>query len=146
MASYRHLARIAVMQTLFAYEFRDEVNPDEMLQYCAAHFESKLKELDFARELLKGVLQFHGEIYDLMRQNAPEWPVERIARIDRAILAIGIYEIIFSKDVPQVVAINEGVEMAKEYGDMNSAKFINGVLSAVMNKHKKNNKDAEREV
>jgi transcription antitermination protein NusB len=137
MASYRHLARIAVMQTLFAYEFRDDVDPEKTLYYCSLEFDDKLKDLEFAGTLLKGVLENLPTVYKVLQEEAPEWPVERIARIDRAILAIGIYEIMFSADVPPVVAINEGVEIAKAYGDINSPKFINGVLSAVMHKYNK---------
>lgn len=136
MASYRHLARIAVMQTLFAYEFRDGVEPSDMLDYCAGEFADKLKDSTFAFDLLQGIIQNREEILKIMQKEAPEWPVERIAPVDRAILEIGIYEIMYSKDVPPIVAINEGVEVAKSYGDMNSAKFINGVLSAVMHKYK----------
>lgn len=136
MASYRHLARIAVMQTIFAYEFREEVDADATLEYCTAEFSDKLKDASFARELLKGILENKEEILKIMQKEAPEWPVERIAPVDRAILEIGIYEILHSNDVPPIVAINEGVEIAKSYGDMNSPKFVNGVLSSVMHKYK----------
>lgn len=136
MASYRHLARIAVMQTIFAYEFREGVDPLTTLEYCTGEFADKLKENDFAFDLLSGVMENKDELFDVMQKQAPEWPVERIARVDRAILEIGIYEILHSEDVPPIVAINEGVEIAKTYGDMNSAKFVNGVLSSVMHKYK----------
>lgn len=136
MASYRHLARIAVMQTLFAYEFREDVEPADMLEYCAGEFADKLKDNEFAFDLLQGILSKRKEILEIMQKEAPEWPVERIAPVDRAILEIGIFEIMYSKDVPEIVAINEAIEVAKSYGDMNSAKFINGVLSSVMHKYK----------
>jgi transcription antitermination protein NusB len=135
MASYRHLARIVVMQTLFAYEFRDGVDAEATLVYCRDEFGEKINP-EFAEELLRGVLSKLPEIYKILQTEAPEWPVERIAPIDCAILAIGIYEIVYSSDVPPVVAINEGVETAKTYGDINSPKFVNGVLSAVMHKYK----------
>ncbi len=135
MASYRHLARIAVMQTIFANEFRGMTDETQALAYCASEFSDKLTDLSFAEQLLKGVMKHKEEILKIMQEEAPEWPVDRIAPIDRAILEIGIYEVLYSKDVPPIVAINEGVEMAKGYGDTNSAKFINGVLSAVMHKH-----------
>jgi transcription antitermination protein NusB len=137
MASYRHLARIAVMQTIFAHEFRAGVDPDETLKYCSVEFSDKLKDMGFAESLLKGVLEKKQEILEIMKIEAPEWPIDRIAPIDRAILEIGIYELIYSIDVPPVVAINEAVEVAKSYGDTNSPKFINGVLSTVMHKYKK---------
>jgi N utilization substance protein B len=124
------------MQALFAYEFREGVDPDSMLKHCTEEFSDKLKDTEFAENLLVGVLANKDEIYKVMQKEAPEWPVERIAPVDRAILEIGIYEIMYSEDVPPIVAINEGIEIAKSYGDMNSAKFINGVLSSVMHKHK----------
>ncbi len=134
MASYRHLARIAVMQTLFAYEFRNElVKPD--LESNCREFSDKLTDLSFAREILEGVLKHKKEIRDIIGKEAPEWPFERIALADRVILEMGIYEIIFSPDVPPVVAINEAIEISKVFGDLNSSKFINGVLSTIMNKY-----------
>lgn len=136
MASYRHLARIAVMQTLFAYEFRANVDAAKMLKYNFEAFSDKLTETAFAESLLMGVIENLKNIQEVLQKEAPEWPIERIAPIDRAILEIGIYEILFSKDVPPVVAINEAVEVAKSYGDTNSPKFVNGVLSTVMNKYK----------
>lgn len=134
------------MQTIFAYEFRDGVDLELQLKNCTGEFSNKLKDTSFAQKLLEGVFKHKDEIYKIMQEEAPEWPIDRIAPVDRAILAIGIYEIMHSKDVPAIVAINEGVEIAKSYGDLNAAKFINGVLSSVMHKHrpddaKKTNKE-----
>lgn len=134
MASYRHLARTCVMQTIFAIEFRGK-DPSEMLTKILDEFAPKLTERDFAVATLKGILDNKKEIIKIIAKHAPQWPVEKIARIDRAILEIGVYEIVFSKEVPKVVAINEAIEIAKMFGDNNSPKFINGVLSAVMKKY-----------
>jgi len=135
MASYRHLARIAVMQTIFSYEFRNgNIEPD--LKSNTSAYGDKLKDISFAEEILNGILDHNKEIKKLITENAPNWPFERIAPVDRAILEIGIYEVMFSKDVPPVVAINEAIEIAKVFGDLNSSKFINGVLSSVLNKYK----------
>lgn len=136
MASYRHLARIAVMQTIFAVEFRGG-DPSTVLGYSIAEFAPELQDRTFAENLLKEVLAKKQDIQNLLKEEAPEWPVDKIAPIDRAILEIGIYEILHEKDVPPVVAINEAVEIAKNFGDTNSAKFINGVLSTVMHKYRK---------
>lgn len=136
MASYRHLARTCIMQTLFAVEFNKNNDPKETLGKILDEFAPKLSETDFAYETLEGVLKHREEILKTIETYAPEWPVDKIARVDRVILEIGIYEIMFSKDVPPVVAINEAVEIAKHYGDKNSPKFVNGVLSSVMNKIK----------
>lgn len=145
MASYRHLARTCVMQTIFEMEFRtgpfssesdaEEVAPQDILNSILNEFAPKLTEKDFAKNTLEGVVAFHQEILEIISKYAPEWPIDKIARIDRAILEIGVYEIAFSNEVPPVVAINEAVEIAKHFGDNNSQKFINGVLSTVMKNH-----------
>lgn len=139
MASYRHLARIAVMQTLFAYQFRNETAPID-LEYNSKEFADKLTDLTFAKDLVNGVIKYQKEIKDLIAKEAPEWPYDRIALIDRVIISMGIYEILYSTDVPPVVAINEAIEIAKVFGDLNSSKFVNGVLSTIMIKYKKDNK------
>ncbi len=136
MASYRHLARVAVMQAIFAHELRGG-NADSFLKYNLQEFSDKLKDVTFAKELLHGLLEKKEDILLIIQEEATEWPLEKIAPIDRAILQLGTYEILYSKDVPPIVAINESVEIAKAYGDTNSAKFINGVLSTVMHKYGK---------
>ncbi len=141
MASYRHLARIAVMQTIFEYEFtrkdnsEEDISPSGKLLYNIKQLSSKIKDTSFAEETFQGIIDHQKEIYDIIQKNAPEWPVDKIAPVDRAILEIGVFEIVYSDDIPPVVAINEAIEIAKVYGDTNSAKFINGVLSAVMSDH-----------
>lgn len=139
MASYRHLSRTCVMQTLFIVEFRQEVlgplDEDQVmpvLEDILSQFAPKLTEKDFAYLTIKGVLAHRMEILNLIQKYAPEWPIDKIARIDRAILEIGIYEVMYSTEVPPVVAINEAIEVAKHFGDSNSPKFINGVLSSIM--------------
>lgn len=133
MASYRHLARVSVMQTIFSVEFRqNDTPPAETLQAILQEFAPKVQEMEFATALLEGVFAKKEEIIKLIEHYAPEWPINKIAPIDRAVLEIGVYELLYSKDVPPVVAINEAVEIAKEYGDNSSPKFINGVLSNIM--------------
>ncbi len=139
MASYRHLARTCVMQTLFSVEFRED-NAKELLERILEEFAPKLTERDFAYDTLEGVLKKQKKIKDIIQKFAPQWPIEKIARIDRAILEIGVYEIVFTEDIPPVVAINEAIEMAKHFGDDNSPKFINGVLSSVMKEYKSDKK------
>ncbi len=131
MASYRHLARTCVMQTIFMTEFR-EGSPQEALKLLLEEFAPNLKEKEFAFNTLEGVLKNKKKIIKLIEKYAPEWPVDKIAGIDRAILEIGIYEVVFNEEVPPIVAINEAVEIAKHFGDDNSSKFVNGVLSNIM--------------
>lgn len=147
MASYRHLSRIAVMQTIFEYEFLSsldrkdskiaKLDVNKLLKYNLSQVTDKITDISFAEETLKGVTSKRKKIFSIIQENAPEWPVDKIAPVDRAILEIGIFEIVFTKDIPPVVAINEAIEIAKTYGDTNSPKFINGVLSSVMTKYKK---------
>lgn len=136
MPSSRHLSRVIVLQTLFAYEFHIPVSgkvadPQATLEYIAREFEGKISDLSFAYELLNGVLRNQTEIDTFIVQNAPQWPLEKIAGIDRAALEIGIFEMLYSKDVPAVVAIDEAIELVKTFGNENSQKFVNGVLNAI---------------
>jgi N utilization substance protein B len=128
------------MQTLFAIEFRKH-NAKKILEKILQEFAPKLTETDFAYVTLEGVLKKQNEIKKIITIFAPQWPIEKIARIDRAILEIGVYEIVFSEEIPPIVAINEAIEIAKHYGDENSSKFINGVLSNVMKKYKPDNNE-----
>jgi N utilization substance protein B len=136
MASYRHLARTCVMQTIFTFEFNGG-DPEKILTKILDEFAPKLSEKDFAFKTLRGVLEHQEEILKMVQEFAPDWPVDKIARVDRAILEIGAYEIAFANDVPQVVAINEAIEIAKHFGDDNSPRFINGVLSSIMGSNKR---------
>lgn len=135
MASYRHLARIAVVQSLFSKEANSPTGPEETLSYLLENEHVKAQESsEFAHELLKKSLENHDEIKQKIEEYAPEWPFDMIAPVDRCILIMGVAELLYSEDVPPVVAINEAIEIAKSFGGDNSGKFINGVLSTVMDK------------
>ena len=137
MGSSRHLGRVIVMQTLFAYEFHGG-DPEAIIEYVSREFEGKISDLSFAYALLNGVLAHIKEIRDLIAKFAPAWPVERIAPIDRAILEIGIFEMTRCPDVPRIVAIDEAIELAKTFGNENSQKFVNGVLNGILEFSTKN--------
>ena len=139
MASNRHLSRIAVIQTLFAYESHGG-EPEALLKYILTELHPQMTEVAFSESNLKGILSKFKEIKKIIGETAPEWAFDKIAPIDRVILEQGVYEIIASPDVPPVVAINEAIEIAKEFGTENSPKFINGVLSTVMKAHKPDKK------
>lgn len=130
MASDRHTLRSVVVQTLFAWEFRGgDIN--SILTYNLVNGASKIPDKSFAVYLLDNVMKNREEILKMIEKHAPEWPFEKIARSDRAILELGIYELVFDKEVPDLVAINEAIELAKEFGVENSSKFVNGVLSSI---------------
>ena len=134
MASNRHLGRIVALQTLYEYEFRTQsgdvsVSIDEILGRNLVRYESAIDDIDFDKDLVAGVVAASNELDGKIQPIAPEWPIEQIARVDRAILRLGLYELLYRSDVvPPKVAINEAVELAKAFGSDNSSKFVNGVL------------------
>jgi N utilization substance protein B len=92
-------------------------------------YESAIEDKDFVTNLVKGVIADQADLDSKIQPIAPDWPIEQIARIDRAILRIGLYELLTLSDIiPPKVAINEAVELAKAFGSDNSSKFVNGVL------------------
>lgn len=134
MASNRHLGRIVALQTLYEFEFRTQsedstVSIEEILGRNLERYESAIDDKSFVKELVDGVIDHQPELDSTIAPIAPEWPIDQIARIDRTILRIGIYELIHRGEiVPPKVAINEAVELAKAFGSDNSSKFVNGVL------------------
>jgi transcription antitermination protein NusB len=137
MASNRHLGRIVALQTLYEQDFRREVEDGsfklaEVLERNIARYDDTVEDKEFVRALVAGVDTHEQELDDLIRPLAPEWPIEQIARMDRIILHIGAYELVYDKAVPPKVVINEAVELAKGFGGENSSKFINGVLGTLL--------------
>ena len=130
MASFRHLARIAVMQTIFAHEFR-KGKPEEILKHVLKDYSEKIKDPEFALELLRGVIKHKRKIRSVIEENAPEWPFDQIAAIDRNILRIDCWEFIVQDGTPVKVAINEAVELAKSFGSDSAPRFVNGVLGSL---------------
>ena len=132
MARRRHLSRIAVMQVLFEREQRPEMDAVDALKRDT----SELGELDlpFAEDLLKGVLKKMEDIKVAIQTHAPDWSLDRMDPVSRCVLFVGAYELLFGKDAPPAVVMNEAIEMAKEYGTDESGKFVNGVLNAMAQK------------
>jgi transcription antitermination protein NusB len=134
MASNRHLGRIIALQTLYEYEFRQGcgdlgANLDEILARNLERYDDTVDDKSFVGNLTHGVTDKLAELDATIQPIAPEWPLEQIARIDRNILRIALFELLhMSELVPPKVAINEAVELAKAFGGDNSSKFINGVL------------------
>jgi N utilization substance protein B len=137
MASNRHLGRIVALQTLYEQDFRREAGDEsfdlaQVLKRNIARYESTVDDVFFIEELVRGVAKHEKELDDELRPLAPEWPIEQIARMDRVVLRIGLYELTYEQDVPPKVVINEAVELAKAFGGENSSKFINGVLGTAL--------------
>lgn len=137
MASNRHLGRIIALQTLYEQDFRRSAadatfDLDEVLQRNVARYEAMVDDVDFIKRLTSGVSAQTETLDATLQPIAPEWPIEQIARVDRVILRIGLYELEHSTDVPPKVVINEAVELAKAFGSENSSKFVNGVLGTAL--------------
>jgi N utilization substance protein B len=133
MASNRHLGRIVALQTLYEAEFRISCNDadfemSDVLDRNIARYSETIEDKDFIVALVEGVSGKEAELDAELQPLAPDWPIDKIARIDRVILRMGLYELKYEKDVPPKVVINEAVELAKAFGGENSSKFINGVL------------------
>ena len=137
MSANRHLGRIVALQTLYEQDFRrrSTIRGLILTRFLARNigrYEETIEDKTFIEDLVRGVKKRQTELDDTIRPVAPEWPIEQIARMDRVILRIGVYELLFEKDVPPKVAINEAVELAKAFGGDNSSKFINGVLGTIL--------------
>lgn len=130
--SNRHQSRVLVLQTLFAWDFnKTQDNPEKIFDYTKENVASDNTDNDFARELLKSIVDNWKELNKTIVKYAPEWPLKQINIVDRNILRIGIYELTHNKELPPKVAINEAIELAKDYGSDSSSKFINGVLGTI---------------
>jgi N utilization substance protein B len=137
MASNRHLGRIIALQTLYEQEFRTGAGDttftlDDVLERNIDRYKEMVDDKAFIKVLVDGVLANQDAIDAVLQPVAPEWPLDQIARMDRAVLRIGVYELQYQTDVPPKVVINEAVELAKAFGGDNSSKFVNGVLGTVL--------------
>ena len=133
MASNRHLGRIVALQTLYELDFRIELaekglDKGAVLERNINRYSEVMQDKDFVTDLVNGVLNDSQDLDDFIQPLAPDWPLSQIARIDRVILRMGVWEMKNSDGVPIKVVINEAVELAKGFGADNSSKFVNGVL------------------
>jgi N utilization substance protein B len=131
----RHLSRSVALQTLFEWDFRDKRDDDikVVIARIAEEFAPGIGDSHFIEELTQNVLAKQADLDKIIEKAAPDWPLSKISVIDRNILRMGLYELLFSdrKEVPAKVAINEAIELAKSFGGENSGKFVNGVLGSV---------------
>lgn len=134
MAS-RHLSRSVAMQSLYEWDFngRQPNAIDPILKKNIAEFGSGLDDPAFPRSLIYGVIEKLRELDTIIEKAAPEWPISQIAVVDRNVLRLGLYELLFGdhQAVPPKVAINEAIELAKSFGGESSGKFVNGVLGTI---------------
>lgn len=131
----RHLLRTVALQALFEWDFNNKQGElPTIVNHDLEEFAPGADDVEFARELITGVVENIAEIDKIIVETAPEWPIEQITIIDRNVLRLGIYELMFAKKIPPKVAINEAVEMGKRFGGESSGKFVNGVLGTLYKK------------
>lgn len=133
--SNRHLARSIVLQALFELDFTDGDSNElsSSIRRIANEFAPGTGDFVFMDTLAKGVINRTGDLDLIIEKAAPDWPLEKIALVDKNILRMGLYELLFGdrNDVPAKVAINEAIELAKSFGGETSGRFVNGVLGSV---------------
>lgn len=123
------------MQSLYEWDFKGKHDEmlSEILDRNLKEFASGLEETDFVHALVDGVLEHLKELDAIIEKAAPQWPIDQVAMVDRNVLRLGLFELLFGnrEEVPPKVAINEAIELAKSFGGESSGRFINGVLGTV---------------
>ncbi len=130
----RHLARSIVLQSLYEWDFYNrQIDLTKIIERNLKEFGPGIDKPEFVWRIVKGVIENFENLNKIIEKSAPEWPVNQISITDRNVLRIGLYELLFAdrNEVPPKVAINEAIELAKNYGGPNSGRFINGVLGTV---------------
>jgi N utilization substance protein B len=141
----RSRAREIALQLLFQYEWNSDYNIEQVLQeyvngLLAGKRSDNVYTLDFARRCISGVIERREELDSIIARHAQKWRIGRMAKVDRNILRLGVYEIVYAGDIPARVAVNEAVELAKRFGTDESGSFVNGILDSVL----KNEDGAEK--
>ena len=131
--SNRHLARTIALQTLYQWDFNGQKKSgiEQTVRTNLNNFAPQFDDKGFIKNLVTGVIGNQKNIDDLIIKYAPEWPLDQITMVDRNVLRIGIQEMKYDDDIPEKVAINEAIELAKTFGGESYGKFVNGVLETI---------------
>jgi N utilization substance protein B len=130
MPGKRRRSRITALKALFEVDSTNHPS-DQILSRLLEETPLPDDAAEFARQLVSSVIEHRERLDEIIRKNAPAWPLEQVAAVDRNILRLAIYEVVIDNKVPMRAAINEAVELAKEFGGEASPKFVNGVLGSV---------------
>jgi transcription antitermination protein NusB len=133
--SKRRAARVKVVQMLYAYEMTKD--PISKIKIDLMVDMEEPENIKFASDLFESVIDNQAKIDELIDSNIQNWELERIALLDKIVLRVGVAELMFFRDIPPKVSINEAIDIAKMFGLRNSGKFVNGVLDGIHNKLKK---------
>jgi transcription antitermination protein NusB len=131
--SNRHLARTLAMQSLYQWDFLEKPadGVDKIIGYIRNEFAPEFDDHDYVESTVRGVIEHSKDIDEKLNHFAPDWPLDSMTLVDRNILRIGVYELLYNQNIPSKVAINEAIEIAKSFGGETSGKFVNGVLGAI---------------
>ena len=124
----RRDGRVVAMQYLYSWSLNRPTDPADDLRLFFEQLEQPRDHYAFGEELIQGILQHLEEIDGHIRTLAHNWEFDRIARIDLAILRVAVFEMLFRKDIPPVVSINEAIDLSKQYSNADAKRFINGIL------------------
>lgn len=128
----RKKARDNAFKCIYQLEFMDDKNVEKLLEYCYDENQNTDNEKEYIQKVVNGVVGNLSIIDDNILKNLKNWTINRIAKIDLAILRLAIYEILYLEDIPAKVSVNEAVELAKEYGGTDSKSFVNGLLAKII--------------
>jgi len=126
----RKLSRETAMKLIYQIQIQKD-NKEDQIKELFEHRSFSDKDRAYIEDVVNGILMNISEIDELIETNSIGWKLNRISKVDLAILRVGIYEIMFRKDIPYTVTINEAVEMAKKYSSNESGSFINGIFSKI---------------
>ncbi|MFH0814948.1 MAG: transcription antitermination factor NusB [Candidatus Falkowbacteria bacterium] len=143
----RHTARRLIIQALFQWDFNQAPKEkiEEFVDYLAKSLYPGMEELSFVKKIINGIFKNITKIDEHITKYAPEWPLSQITIVDRNILRMGIYELLFDPDTPAKVAIDEALEIAREFNGEPSRKFVNGVLGSIFRDIKVQKKSEDKE-
>jgi N utilization substance protein B len=128
----RRLSREKALQSLYQSEFHGLTSSELMDSSEEVLHTMDQEDLLYTNVLVRGTMDMIPELDAILQQYVKGWKIERLARVDRNILRLGTYEMVFRDDIPPKVAVNEAVELAKAFGDQESSKFVNGVLGQIL--------------
>lgn len=145
MVSLRRTARSIALQTLFEIDTVSH-DPTEVLDRHIEEISLAEDAAKFALHLVKGVTGNLEKLDYIISSSAPTWPMDQMAKIDKNILRLAIFEILLNNDVPTKAAINEAIELAKSFGSESSSRFVNGVLGTIVAQHSKQKDNIQQPV
>ncbi|MCL2669807.1 MAG: transcription antitermination factor NusB [Syntrophaceae bacterium] len=127
----RRKAREVTLQVLYGLDVQPQISAEEAISHFWAHFEGSEEAKSFSAQLIAGAWNHREQIDELISGSSENWTMARMSRVDKSILRMAVYELLYCRDIPPKVTLNEAVDLGKIYGSENSGAFINGILDAL---------------